>query len=230
MDKTDLNKKEKAAKKQLSPEEQKKAKKKKMLIGIIVVVLLGAVSYVLLENPQIFEGKKEERVTSMYSDELYSYVFYPTNYDLNPEDDELYMQYDRYVYFKKGNVSEAIIEGEEDNYGPAGRFFVDYFKTIIAGDAETYNTYFTDKYYETNKPYDRFAPQMLYNIEVEQLSENPNNDGTTVWAFNVKYMIHRNDGTFRNDLDSDSSKKLYFELIGSPDGTVKIDRITYYKR
>jgi hypothetical protein len=50
------------------------------------------------------------------------------------------------------------------------------------------------------------------------------------WAFNVTYMIHRNDGTFRNDLDSDSSKKLYFELIGWPDGTVKIDYITYYKR
>lgn len=230
MDKTDRANTEKKANKQTDSESLKKARKKKMLIGIITVTLLGALSYVLLENPQIFEGKKEERVTSMYSDELYSYVFYPTNYDLNPEDDELYMQYDRYVYYKKGNVSEAIVEGEENNYGSAGKFFVDYFKTIIAGDAETYNTYFTDKYYETNKPYDRFAPQMLYNIEVEQLSENANNDGTTVWTFNVKYMIHRNDGTFRNDLDSDSSKKLFFELIGYADGTVKIDRITYYKR
>ena len=71
---------------------------------------------------------------------------------------------------------------------------------------------------------------MLYNIQVEQLSEVMNNDGTSEWTFNVTYMIHRNDGTFRNDLDSDSSKKLFFELIGYPDGTVKIDNISYYKR
>ncbi len=209
----------------------KKKKKRRMLIGIIVVALLGVVSYILLENPQIFEIKSStNKVTSMYSDKLYSYNFYPTDYDLNPEEDELYMQYDRYVYYKNGNVSQAVLEGEESNYGPAVEFFTEYFKTVIAGDAETYNTYFTDHYYETNSPYDRFAPQMLYNIEVEQLSETMNEDGTTVWTFNVTYMIHRNDGTFRNDLDSDSSKKLYFELIGYPDGTVKIDRITYYVR
>ncbi len=202
-----------------------------MLIGILVVSLLGAVSWILLENPQIFEVKtKNDKVTSMYSDQLYSYNFYPTDYDLNPEEDERYMQYDRYVYYKNGNVSQAILEGEEDDYGPVVKFFTEYFDTIIAGDTETYNTYFTDHYYEDNEPYDRFAPQMLYNIEVEQLSETANEDGTTNWAFNVTYMIHRNDGTFRNDLDSDSSKKLYFELIGYADGTVKIDYITYYKR
>lgn len=211
--------------------DEKKRKKRNMLIGILVVSLLGAVSWILLENPQIFEVKtKNDKVTSMYSDQLYSYNFYPTDYDLNPEEDERYMQYDRYVYYKNGNVSQAILEGEEDDYGPVVKFFTEYFDTIIAGDTETYNTYFTDHYYEDNEPYDRFAPQMLYNIEVEQLSETANEDGTTNWAFNVTYMIHRNDGTFRNDLDSDSSKKLYFELIGYADGTVKIDYITYYKR
>ncbi len=209
----------------------KQQKKRKMLIGIIVVTLLGAMSWVLLENPQIFErDTKSEKPTSMYSDTLYSYNFYPTDYDLDPTQDERYMQYDRYIYYKNGAVSQAILEGEENDYGPAVKFFTDYFKTVIAGDAETYNTYFTDRYYEDYDPYIQFAPQMLYNIQVEQLSEKSNNDGTSNWTFNVTYMIHRNDGTFRNDLDSDSSKKLCFELIGYPDGTVKIDNITYYKR
>ena len=209
----------------------KKQKKRKMLIGIIVVTLLGAVSWILLENPQIFErNTKSEKPTSMYSDTLYSYSFYPTDYDLDPTKDERYMQYDRYVYYKNGAVSQAILEGEEEAYGPAVKFFTDYFKTVIAGDAETYNTYFTERYYEDYEPYVQFAPQMLYNIQVEQLSEVMNNDGTSEWTFNVTYMIHRNDGTFRNDLDSDSSKKLFFELIGYPDGTVKIDNISYYKR
>ncbi len=215
----------------MDAKQQKQQKKKKMLIGILVVTLLGAVSAILLANPQIFEVRhKSDKPTSMYSDKLYSYVFYPTDYDLDPTQDERYMQYDRYVYYKLGNVSQAILEGEEDDYGPAVRFFTEYFQTVIAGDTETYNTYFTDNYYKDNTPYDKFAPQMLYDIEVEQLSETTHDNGTTDWAFNVTYKIHRNDGTFRNDLDSDSSKTLYFELIGTPDGTVKIDYITYYKR
>ena len=84
-----------------------------MLIGIIVVTLLGAVSWILLENPQIFEvNTKSDKPTSMYSDKLYSYNFYPTDYDLDPTQDERYMQYDRYVYYKNGAVSQAILEGE----------------------------------------------------------------------------------------------------------------------
>lgn len=202
-----------------------------MLIGIIAVSLLGVVSYVLLENPQIFEIKHDtDKVTSMYSDKLYSYNFYKTDYDLDPTQDERYMQYDRYVYYKNGAVSQAILEGEEDNYGHAVKFFTEYFATVIAGDTDTYNTYFTDNYYEDNEPHVRFAPQMLYDIEVEQLSETSNDDGTTRWAFNVTYKIHRNDGTFRNDLDSDSSKTLYFELVEDVNEVVKIDYITYYKR
>ena len=37
----------------------KKKKKKRMLIGILIVTVLAAISYVLLENPKIFETKKD---------------------------------------------------------------------------------------------------------------------------------------------------------------------------
>ena len=77
---------------------------------------------------------------------------------------------------------------------------------------------------------ERFAPQMLYDIRIEMLSNDPQNDGTVLYAFNVEYKIHRNDGTFRNDIDSDASKKLYFELYEDTEGLVRIDRITYYVR
>ena len=70
---------------------------------------------------------------------------------------------------------------------------------------------------------------MLYNLNVTKLWEKVESDTVTRYAFDVTYMIHRNDGTFRNDIDSDSSKTLYFELI-EENGVVKIDRITYYVR
>ena len=70
---------------------------------------------------------------------------------------------------------------------------------------------------------------MLYNLNVTKLWEELEDDTVTRYAFDVTYMIHRNDGTFRNDIDSDSSKTLYFELV-EENGVVKIDRITYYVR
>lgn len=211
-------------------QDQKKAKKKKMLIAIIVISLLAVISYVLLENPQIFEKQEKQKITSMYSDKLYSYNFYPTDYNLDITKDEVYMDLDRSVHYKVGNLSVLVLREEVDDYNDAVRFFYDYFDTIMAGDAETYNTYFTDRYYEYYEPYSRFAPQMIYAIEVEQLSETANEDGTTSWTFDVTYKIHRNDGTFRNDLDSDASKTLYYELIADRDGNVLIDYITYYRR
>lgn len=209
---------------------QKKAnQKKKAYILIGVLCGIGIVSAVVLQNPQWFEQKTEEKNTSMYSDRIVSYSFYPTDYDLDVTTDKTYMGLDRYVYFTNGAETIAITDGDYAQYGPAISFFGEYFETVIAGDTETYNSFFTEHYYETNDPHERFAPQMLYNINVTKLWEELEDDTVMRYAFDVSYMIHRNDGTFRNDIDSDSSKKLYFELI-EENGNVKIDRITYYVR
>lgn len=210
--------------------DKKKAKKKKMLIAIIIISILAAFSYILLEKPQIFEKNEKQSVTSMYSDKLYSYNFYPADYNRDVTLDEEYMSLDRSVHYKLGNLSILVPREDAASYNKAVQFFYDYFDTIIAGDADTYNTYFTDRYYEYYEPYSRFAPQMIYDIEVYQLSETANEDGTISWTFNVTYKIRKNDGTFRNDLDSDASKTLYYELIADNEGSVMIDYITYYRR
>ncbi len=211
---------------------KKSKQKKRILIGIGGLCVLGLVSAVCLQNPQWFEVQKEVDMgpTSMYSDKLVSYTFYPTDYDLDVTADETYMGLDRYVYFKNGNETIAITDGDYAAYNPAVAFFGTYFETVIAGDHETYNTFFSEPYYQTHEPMHEFAPQMLYDIRIEMLSQDHQNDGSTLYAFNVEYKIHRNDGTFRNDIGSDASKKLYFELYEDRDGLVQIDRITYYVR
>jgi len=209
-------------------EAERKRSKRRILIGFGILCMLGLVSAVCMQNPQWFVLEEESKITSMYSDRLTSYIFYPTDYDLDVTADEVYMGLDRCLYYKNGNETIGISNGNYAEYGNAVAFFGTYFETVIAGDVETYNTYFTDHYYETNKPYALFAPQMLYNMKIELLSARPQNDGTVIYAFNVEYMIHRNDGTFRNDIESDASKKLYYELIEDKNGVVKIDRITYY--
>ncbi|MCR5681952.1 MAG: hypothetical protein K6G29_05805 [Clostridiales bacterium] len=216
-----------------TPDAAKKKKKKRLIIVLSAVTLLAAVSWVLTTFPNLFAGRKNNSgVTTMYSDRNISYLFYESDYDLDPTTDEDYMGQDRQLWYKLGNLA---VGGELDesvwlDYNAAVRFFAKYFRTAIAGDAETYNTFFTDHYYEDNKPYYRFAPQRIYDMHVEELSETVSGDGTTVWVFNVEYRIMKNDGSFRNDIPSDGSKKLRFTLIGDAAGGVKIDAIDYYRR
>ncbi len=75
----------------------------------------------------------------------------------------------------------------------------------------------------------RFAPQMIYDIHIDQLSESTDSAGVTTWTFEVGYKIYRNDGTFRNDIPSDGSRPLIFTLIGDARGNVLIDSIERYR-
>ena len=202
----------------------RKQKNKRTVIFILALCVLVAVCYFVIESINT-PGKADNTPSTMYSDKYYSYVFYPTDFELDVTKDEWYMGLNREIYYKSGSVSYAISEKDAAASAVLG-FFKKYFETVIAGDTETYNTYFTENYYKTNKPYVQFAPQMIYNIEVEERSFTPNADGTTTHGFYVTYMIYRNDGTFRNDIESDASKTLYYELIEYADGSVKIDKIT----
>ena len=206
----------------------KKKKKIRMLIGIGIVSALGIVSYLLLQHPDLFLPKQPSSPTSMYSDTLRSYSFYPTDYELDVTADAHYMGLDRYIHIQRGAENFAVTNGDYAAWGEPIEFFARYFEAAVAGDADAYNALFTDNYYKSNEPYERFAPQMIYGICVEQMSvtEDPAGDS---YVYNVTYAIHRNDGSFRNDIDSDAFKTLIFYLV--PDGdSLKIDAIDYYRK
>ena len=210
-------------------EQEKRRSRTKVILVLAAVTVLAVLSWWLTsEKAGCAKKPTTEGPTSMYSDRLVSYAFYPSDYDLDVTTVDEYMQLDRIVRYKNGGLTLGVTKDDPDGTNAAVRFFLTYFDTVIAGDYETYNTYFTDHYYETEEPYVSFAPQMLYNIEVEQLDESVESDGTTKWTFYVSYMIYRNDGSFRNDIPSDAIRKLRYELIEDRDGTVRIDRICYY--
>ena len=206
----------------------KKKKKLRMLICIGIVTVLGIVSYLLLQHPDLFMPKTPSSPTSMYSDKLLSYTFYPTDYELDVTADEYYMGLDRYIHVQRGAENFAITDGDYAAWGEPLVFFDTYFKAAVAGDANAYNALFTDNYYKNNEPYERFAPQMIYGICVEQLSVTENAAGDS-YIYNVTYAIYRNDGSFRNDIDSNAFKTLIFYLTPE-NGTLKIDAIDYYRK
>ena len=202
----------------------RKKRKKRMIVAIIVLAVLGGVSWFLLEHADVLlPSRGTPKVTSMYSDRLLSYTFYPTDYDLDVTKNEYYMGLDRYIHVQKGSENFAITDGDYASWGEEIEMFAKYFDAAIHGDADMYNSFFTQDYYKNNEPYELFAPQMIYGITLEQKKKTD-----TSFIYDVTYAIYRNDGTFRNDIDSDAFKTLIFELVYEK-GAVKINSIDYYR-
>lgn len=205
--------------------ENKKSRKRRAIIFVAVLFAVGIICAAVLLITELAENREESGPTNMYSDELNSYVFYKPDYELDVTEVEEYMELDRLFYYKDG-AEEYGIESDFERFGDAVMFFKEYFDAVIAGDTDAYNEMFTEKYYETNSRKVRFAPQMIYDIHVSRLWEKDESNGERM-AFDVSYRIYRNNGTFRNDIDSGAAKPLYFELVRDGD-EIKIDRITYY--
>lgn len=202
-------------------------RKKRMLSAIVILTLLGILSAVLLSHPEWFVYKSEssDKPTSMYSDNLVSHLFYPSDYELDVDANEDYQALDRYIHIRRGGEEFAITDENYAAWGEDIDLFQRYFTAAIYADVETYNSLFTENYYKTEKPREFFAPQMIYGITLEKLAEN--DDGT--YVYDVTYAIYRNDGTFRNDIGSDAFKTLIFTLAPE-EGVLKIDKIDYYRQ
>lgn len=203
--------------------EYKKKRKKRRVISSICITLAACVVCGALLILRPWDSKGLGETLGMYGSNK-SYNHYPAEYDLDVTTVEEYMELDRNIYFVRGG--ERLMLSDMGELTPDKEFFIEYFDIAINGRYEEYNALFTEAYYEDNEPYVRFAPQMIYDISIEKLSESYA-DGGTNYTYNVTYRIYRNNGTFRNDIGSDGAKTLFFSLI-EKGGEIKIDRITYY--
>ncbi|MBE6569172.1 MAG: hypothetical protein E7658_03005 [Ruminococcaceae bacterium] len=215
---------------EMTAKEQNRMKnKRRIIIGICVLSVLGIISSVVLQNPEwlsaesVLNGVESEADNS----EEPKFYFYPTDFNLDVSLDKEYAELDRDIYYKNGGETFSLADEDPNNQTAILRFFCQYFESVMAGDAETYNGYFTDEYLQENGYQEQFAPQMLYDILIEKLSEYQTENGDILYSFDVSYKIHKNDGSFRDDIGSDASRRLAFHLIESM-GNVKIERIGQY--
>lgn len=205
---------------------EKKKRKKHVIVFLIILGIITLVSLFSLYLISLLENRKPEETNTMYSDGIHSYIFEKPHYGLDVTTVKEYMERERSLNYTFRGVTESI--DDVNGYGRDVQFFKEYFDTAIAGDHEKYNTLFTDHYYESNNPMNEFSPQMIYDINIKKLDEI-SDDGVTRYKYDVWYKIYKNDGTFRNDINKESYKVLYFELVETDEG-VRIDRITYYKK
>ena len=157
-----------------------------------------------------------------------TYTFYsPYEGDIMEYQD--YLELNRMVDYCEDSLGyglkQSITDENHDEFDANVLFLYDYLQTIIHGDAVTYNTYFNDTYFKDNEPKSSFYQQMIYNAVIYYESTEKQENGETLAVYRLEYMIHRNDGTFRRDVDSDASRPQYITLRVGADGTVKIERI-----
>ncbi len=136
-----------------------------------------------------------------------------------------YMEYDRRVHYYDPNSGATYSVEEEDvaTLDAGIRLFYYYFQAAIAGDEQAYSNCFTEKYQKSGKLPEDFTMQMIYDIRVapeESFDEN-------TLAFRVEYKIRKNNGTLRDDMESDVSRAQIFTLV--PNGyEYLIDNIVLY--
>ena len=157
-----------------------------------------------------------------------AYEFYPP-YDGDIMENPAYLELNRMIDYCNDpqgyGLRQSITEENEDEFDASVLFLRDYLLTVIAGDAETYNTYFNNAFFEDNEPRSAFYQQMLYNMVIYFESTEKQDGGDTLMTYRLEYMIYRNNGSFRDDVGSDAILPRYVTLRITPDGTIKIERI-----
>ncbi len=188
-----------------------------------VIVITYAVIPAVSKLADYIESQKEE-YKSDYMDDIKSLSFHPANYNENIFEDEEYMSLNRDLSYTKGGDTYLITDGDYSGYDVTVGFFAEYFDSVINGEYETYDEYFTEEYFEECSNKERFTPQKLYDINVK-LRESVDKDGVTVYVYYVKYKIFENNGTFRNDMESDCERVLVYELYADKNDNVLINYI-----
>ena len=76
---------------------------------------------------------------------------------------------------------------------------------------------------------EKFTMQRIYNVTIEKISEGRGENGDPQLVYMLDFMINKNNGSLRNDMDSDSSKPWYLSIV-NVDGNYLIDNIITYNQ
>lgn len=202
-----------------------KSRRKRTLLVIAAIALLAAVAGTVILI--IGRSQKNDRTGTPYTVDLYKsdpnrFAIYDPD-DPSIFEDEAYLSLDRSIHVRRGGEEYVASETDSSAASRSEVFFIGYFDALAHGDTERYNSMFTDDYYETYDRQKDFSEQRVYDIHITLL------DGLDDWSrvsYLVEYRISRNNGTFRRDIYSDSSRPLVFDLVWAGD-TYMIDGMKY---
>ena len=111
------------------------------------------------------------------------------------------------------------------------RLLCNFVEYAILGESEMLNRLFSQEYIDAGgKTKMDFTMQQLYNIKITYVTSSSEVvDGFNVESYDywLEYMIRQNNGTFRNDMESDCVKKEYVRVTNR-NGILGIDVLAPY--
>lgn len=192
-----------------------------VLIAVIFLIIGGVIP------------KKDNRPVGTNS----GYSFVPVNPDENIYEDEVWLDLDRTCYFEDESSGMTVSIDENLSDVPsycrqAVETLIKFINAAIAGDTDTFNGLFSKNYFEAGgEGKTSFTPQKLYDIKFSLISYGDiEEDGAKHESFHfwIEYKIKDNNGTFRNDMGSDATRKEY-AVMTTRDESVMIDALVPYK-
>ena len=208
-------------------------KAKKIALAVILsIVAIAVISSAALFLPKLFAKKSPQSGSTPKK-----YEFAPVKPYEDIYEDGAWLDLDRLCYFEDPSTGITVsIDAEMDGvpYGlkePVAAL-VEFINAAIDGDTEKINGMFSKKYFESGgEAKVSFTPQKLYDIKFTYVSDDVLNENGAVhdtWTFWMEYKIKDNNGTFRNDMGSNASRREYVVLTMRADG-IEIDALVPYR-
>lgn len=201
-------------------------RKKTLLIITLVILALIVAMYLLLLVLE--KGSADKDSENIESNALYS-DFESADFDYNIFEDSDYNAivtsefikfYDEYTNMTIGvsDIRDAYSFGQDVG------FLAEYIYSIIEGDYEKYNQFFSSAYYDKHQPIDRFTMQKVYDVIItRKVSSRGESESFNTYYCALEYKILDNNGTFRQDI-KDGYKTQYI-VITDREGRLLIDSI-----
>ncbi len=221
-----------------------KRNQKALLIAAFLILLIGLLVLLNTIDFNDFQTSTAD-TTAPYTPDTYGeFYFEEPNYTEDITKNEGYNELSHKIIYTYGSQSQEITESNSvDVYGD---FFYEYFTSLMSGfsgSADTsvgFNAFYNEVYFKKHSSFGKFAPQKLYDISIDKLTELQRIDeavteedkdyiGCYLISFEVKYKIYQNDGTFRRDIVGNEVLPQIITLIQYRNGDIKINSVSYYK-
>jgi hypothetical protein len=200
----------------------KKGQKKKIITAFAVTGALLLVCALIVGGLRIFGNKAEDKTVATV-DPMKLADTKEEGFDIMEYDE--YLGYNRNIYLRENGVEMSISESDSTNHGDGFEVMYQVIRSINEGDSRAYNALMGDE--KLHKP--DFTQQQIYGIQIQTYSKKTmvgkNNLEYIEYVYKVKYKIHENNGTYRNDILSDASRDQYFVINDSSGEMLVMDII-----
>ncbi len=193
----------------------------------LIIILSGIILPLILIPTLLILDKAENKENASKAE--HNFDFYSVDYNENIFEDEDYLSLNHIISYKNGPVTISVLPEEYAAIDPVLSFLAELIDIMKNGDCEAYQTFFSENYKEKNSSPEKFTMQRIYNVTIEKISEGRGDNGESQLVYMLDFMISKNNGSLRNDMDSDSSKPWYLTII-SENGQYKIDNILTYNQ